>query len=89
LSDSTPRPRRWLRALLGLFLVGLLAVGGGAFWLWQQYLAFVDAPVAGLSAETDVILQHAAQAVAACCSASKASGLKPAARSSGACWPAR
>jgi UPF0755 protein len=58
LSDSTPRPRRWLRALLGLFLVGLLAVGGGAFWLWQQYLAFVDAPVAGLSAETDVILQR-------------------------------
>ena len=58
MSKSKPRPRRWLRALLGLFLVGLLAVGGAAFWLWQQYQGFVDAPVAGLSVETDVILQR-------------------------------
>jgi UPF0755 protein len=58
LSDSKPRPRRWLRALLGLVLLGLLAVGGAAFWLWQQYVGFVDAPVAGLIAETNVILQR-------------------------------
>ncbi len=58
MSDSKPRPRRWLRALLGLVLLALLAVGGAAFWLWQQYVGFVDAPVAGLTAETDVILQR-------------------------------
>jgi UPF0755 protein len=58
LSNSKPRPRRWLRALLGLVLIGLLAVGGAAFWLWQQYQGFVDAPVAGLTVETDVILQR-------------------------------
>lgn len=58
MSKSKPQPRHWLRALLGLVLIGLLAVGGAVYWLWQQYQGFVDAPVAGLAVETDVILQR-------------------------------
>lgn len=56
MSDSASRPRRWLRTLLGLCLLGLIAVGAAGFWLWQQYQAFMDTPVVGLNAETDVIL---------------------------------
>lgn len=58
MSKPKPRPRRWLRMLLSLCLLGLLVAGAAGFWAWQHYQAFVDAPVAGLNAETDVILQR-------------------------------
>ena len=59
MSKSAPKPRRsWLRRLLVLLLLGLLAAGAGAAWLWQQYQLFNLTPVAGLEAETDVILQR-------------------------------
>jgi len=50
--------RRWLRWLSTLLLLGLLGAGAAAYWLWQQYLDFSAAPVAGLTAETEVILQR-------------------------------
>jgi UPF0755 protein len=59
LSKSAPKPRRsWLRRLLVLLLLGVLAAGAGAAWLWQQYQLFNLTPVTGLEAETDVILQR-------------------------------
>ena len=58
MSDSKPRPRRWLRALLGFALTGLLVSGAAAVWLWQQYQTFAQAPVPGLIAETDIIVER-------------------------------
>ena len=58
MSDSKPRPRRWLRALLGFALTGLLVSGAAAVWLWQQYQTFAQAPVPGLIAETDIIIER-------------------------------
>jgi UPF0755 protein len=59
LSKSAPKPRRsWLRRLLLLLLLGVLVAGAGVAWLWQQYQLFNLRPVAGLDAETDVILQR-------------------------------
>ncbi|WP_395787119.1 endolytic transglycosylase MltG [Aquimonas sp.] len=59
MSKSAPKPRRsWLRRLLLLLLLGVLVAGAGVAWLWQQYQLFNLRPVAGLDAETDVILQR-------------------------------
>jgi len=40
-----------------LFLILMMAAGASAFWLWQRYTGFADAPLSGIEAGESVVIE--------------------------------
>lgn len=49
--------RKRKRHFSGLFLILMMAAGASAFWLWQRYTGFADAPLSGIEAGESVVIE--------------------------------
>lgn len=49
--------RKSKRRFGALFLLLMMAAGASAFWVWQRYSGFADAPLAGIEAGESVVIE--------------------------------
>ena len=50
--------RKRKRQLGVLFLILMIVAGASAFWVWQRYAGFADAPLSGIEAGENVIIER-------------------------------